>query len=441
MTLTGTVRPPSIWKQKDFTDLYSQVQQLGLESEAQRLLVRSLTNVLLLQWPGTQEQKWDDRRKHAAKFLKDLTEKFRSLKLQENFGGDRQLQQQAEPVIIHTLQLLGDLVENVLNEVSMTKKLCYDITREYIEISLWLFPFYVQNNKVCEEMFHFFLMVFDVLRTQMGAGFVEQSVQTFFSLFAQNQLTEVLLQKKGPTETRVVEKFLSILTFIVSEPGSAFRKFVASSLSLCLDTIYPIIVDLPTSDLKAPVYNLLYHTLLHNWNFFFKSSLKSLNSLNNNAGDVIENKEAFLAIFKAFGQSFLQPDIAVFGQNVAAMEHLNSKWRLYSKAVFKQTLLAEFLSVFLQALISKSHNLLKEEIGSAVFNMGSTDFPTFFGKFIPQFLRGIDTLDEGQRQILAGSFKPECDLPSFLANLDRFINDLRYYQLVNASLPQGSVKF
>ena len=252
---------------------------------------------------------------------------------------------------------------------------------------------------------------------------------------------KVLLQKKGPTETRVVEKFLSILTFIVSEPGSAFRKFVASSLSLCLDTIYPIIVDLPTSDLKAPVYNLLYHTLLHNWNFFFKSSLKSLNSLNNNAGEDIENKEAFLAIFKAFGQSFLQPDIGVFGQNVAAMEHLNSKWRLYSKAVFKQTLLAEFLSVFLQALISKSHNLLKEEIGSAVFNMGSTDFPTFFGKFIPQFLRGIDTLDDGQRQILAGSFKPECDLPSFLANLDRFINDLRYYQLVNASLPQGSVKF
>ena len=77
VTLTGTVRPPSIWKLKDFTDLYNMISQLELENQAHRLLVRSLTNVLLLPWPGTQEQKWDDRRKHLAKFLRDLTETFR----------------------------------------------------------------------------------------------------------------------------------------------------------------------------------------------------------------------------------------------------------------------------------------------------------------------------------------------------------------------------
>ena len=61
VTLTGTVRPASIWKLKDFTDLYSMIHQLELQSEAHRLLVRSLTNVLLLPWPGTQDQRWDDR--------------------------------------------------------------------------------------------------------------------------------------------------------------------------------------------------------------------------------------------------------------------------------------------------------------------------------------------------------------------------------------------
>ena len=126
---------------------------------------------------------------------------------------------------------------------------------------------------------------------------------------------------------------------------------------------------------------------------------------------------------------------------MATLEHLNSKWRLYSKTVFKETLLAEFLSVFLKVLIAKSHNLLKEEIAAAIFNMGSTDFPTFFGKFVPQFLVGVDNLDDNQRHILTGSFKPDSDMPSFVTNLDRFINDLRYYQLVNASVPQGSVKF
>ena len=442
-TLTGTVRPASIWKLKDFTDLYNMIHHLDLQSEAHRLLVRSLTNVLLLPWPGTQDQRWDDRRKHCTKFLRDLTEKFRSIKTQTNFSNDQNLQHQAEDCIVHTLQMIGDLVENVLNEVTQTKKLCFDVSREYIETTLWLFPLYVQNNKVCEQMFQFFYTVFDVLKTNMGANFVEQSVQTFFSMFGTSQLTEVLMQKKGPgcLETRVVEKFLSILTFIVSEPGSTFRKFVSSTLSLCLDTIFPLIADQPGSEIKSGFYTLLYSTLLHNWNFFFKSNLKAFHNNNRDVGDVMEHKEVFLSVMKAFGHSFLQPDIAVFSQNVASLEQLNQKWRLYSKSVFKTELLADFLSVFLRALIAKSHNLLKEEIGAAVYNMSSTDFPVFFGKFIPQFLAGVEQLDDNQRQILSEGFHPDTDLPSFQANLDRFINDLRYYQLVNASLPQGSVKF
>ena len=441
VTLTGTVRPASIWKLKDFTDLYSMINHLNLASEAHRLLVRSLTNVLLLPWPGTQDQRWDDRRKHCSKFLRDLTEKFRAVKTQTNFAQDRGQQIAAEPHIVHTLQMIGDLVDNVLNEVTQTKKLCYDVSREYIETCLWLFPLYVENHKVCEQMFHFFYTVFDVLKTQMGAQFVEQSVHTFFSMFGSSQLSEVLLQKKGVLETRVVERFLSILTFIVSEPGSTFRKFVSMTLSLCLETIFPLIADQPASEIKTSFYNLLFHTLLHNWNFFFKSNLKAFHNNNGQNSDDMEHREAFLGVMKAFGQSFMQTDIAVFSQNVASLEQLNQKWRLYTKPVFKKNLLADFLSVFLRALIAKTHNLLKEEIGTAVYNMSSTDFPVFFGTFIPQFLSGVEQLDDNQRQILADSFQPVTDLPSFQGGLDRFINDLRYYQLVNASLPQGSVKF
>jgi hypothetical protein len=37
-----------------------------LSEDAHRLLVRSLCNVLLLSWPGIQEQKWEDRKKHLG---------------------------------------------------------------------------------------------------------------------------------------------------------------------------------------------------------------------------------------------------------------------------------------------------------------------------------------------------------------------------------------
>jgi len=144
---------------------------------------------------------------------------------------------------------------------------------------------------------------------------------------------------------------------------------------------------------------------------------------------------------RGIGQSFLQQDIAVFAQNITTLELLNNKWRLYSKDIFKEALIAEFLEVFIRVLISKSHNLLKEDIGVAVYHMASTDLPAFYAKFLPTLLAGFQGLDDSQRNCLATSFKSETDMPSFLTNLDRFVTDVRYYQLVNSSVAQPPVKF
>ena len=40
-----------------------------------------------------------------------------------------------------------------------------------------------------------------------------------------------------------MEKFLGILQFVVKESDLSFRKFIDSTLSLCLDYIYPLVAD------------------------------------------------------------------------------------------------------------------------------------------------------------------------------------------------------
>jgi len=47
-------------------------------------------------------------------------------------------------------------VENVLDEGTQCKKLCYECIREYLEEALWLFPIYVSWPNMCEELFAFF---------------------------------------------------------------------------------------------------------------------------------------------------------------------------------------------------------------------------------------------------------------------------------------------
>jgi len=53
----------------------------------------------------------------------------------------------------------------------------------------------------------------------------------------------------------------------------------------------------------------------------------------------------------------------------------------------------------------------------------------------------MEDLDSNQREKLQLTFIEEIDLPTFTWNLTRFISDLRYYKLCNASLPAGSVSF
>ena len=47
------------------------------------------------------------------------------------------LQAQAQPVIKDSLRIIGDLVENVLNEITQTKTLCFNCIKEYLDIALW----------------------------------------------------------------------------------------------------------------------------------------------------------------------------------------------------------------------------------------------------------------------------------------------------------------
>lgn len=440
-TLTGTVRPPSIWKLKEFTELYGSLNQLKLEPDDHRLMVKALTNVLMLPWPGIHDQRWEERQRHLAKFLRDLTETFRSIRMMPEFPGNKEMQRQATPVIIHTLKIVGDLADNVLNEVTQTKKLCHDCIRDYIDIALWLFPIYVHESVMCEELFAFFHIVLDVLKSQMGAESVEAVIGTFINLFNKDQLQQSILHE-GSSGVRVIEKFLGILQFVVKESDVSFRKFIDSTLNLCLDHIYPLVADKPTSDIKGPLFTVMCNVMMYNWRHFFKSSvMRSLMGAPSPASDRVLHRVHFLAILQAFGQSFMQPDISIFKQNLAALESLNEKWKLYQKPVFTETLIVQFLTVLLQVLIHKSHDLLREEITIAIFNMASVDYEAFFSRFLLEFLAKIEDLDANQREKLKDTFKTDTDLPTFTSNIARFISDLRYYKLCNASLPAGSVSF
>ncbi|XP_076408149.1 exportin-6 isoform X2 [Peromyscus maniculatus bairdii] len=443
VSLATTVRPvflisiPAV--QKVFNSIIDASAQ-RLADKAQVLVCRALSNTLLLPWPNLpeSEQQWPLRSVNHASLISALSRDYHSLKPSAAAPQSKVPLGDTKVIIHQTLSVLEDIVENISGESTKSRQICYQSLQESVQVSLALFPAFIHQSDVTDEMLSFFLTLFRGLRVQMGVPFTEQIIQTFLNMFTREQLAESILHE-GSTGCRVVEKFLKILQVVVQEPGQVFKPFLPSIIALCMEQVYPIIAERPSPDVKAELFELLFRTLHHNWRYFFKSTV--LASVQRGiAEEQMENEPQFSAIMQAFGQSFLQPDIHLFKQNLFYLETLNTKQKLYHKKIFRTTMLFQFVNVLLQVLVHKSHDLLQEEIGIAIYNMASVDFDGFFAAFLPEFLTSCDGVDANQKNVLGRNFKMDRDLPSFTQNVHRLVNDLRYYRLCNDSLPPGTVK-
>lgn len=442
VSVATTVRPVFLIRIPAVQKIFNRVTDSAaqrLPDEAQVLICRALSNILLLPWPGLpeSEQQWQDRSTNHSNLLSALTREYRVLKTNVIVPQGKGQLENAK-VIHQTLSILKDIVDTVSAEATKSRQICYQSMQDAVQVSLDLFPSYIHQPDVTDEMLSFFLTLFQGLRVQMGGPFTEQIIQTFLNMFTREQLAESILHE-GSAGCHVVEKFLKILQVVVQEPGQVFKPFLPSIIVLCMEQVYPIVAERPSPDVKAELFELLYEVLHHNWRYFFKSTV--LASVHRGtAEELMENEGQFIAIMQAFGQSFLQPDIHIFKQNLAYLESLNTKQKLYHKKIFRTSMLFQFVNVLLQVLVHKSHDLLQEEIGIAVYNMASVDFDSFYTAFLPEFLSSCSGVDANQRTVLGRNFKLDKDLPSFTQNVHRLVNDLRYYRLCNGSLPPGTIK-
>ncbi|KTG37170.1 hypothetical protein cypCar_00029498 [Cyprinus carpio] len=437
VSMATTVRPVflvSLPAAQNIFNLITENHNHRLPQEAHVLVCRALSNMLLLPWPSLPEaeQQWQSRSANHTRLLSSLTQQYRLLPRPPSHHPN------SKAVIQQTLCVLKDLVDSISGEATKSRQICYHSLQESVQVTLALFPLFIQQPDVTDEMLSFFLTLFQALRVQMGVAFTEQIIQTFLSMFTREQLAVSILQE-GSSGSKAVEKFLKILQVVVQEPGQTFKPLLPSILSLCLDQVYPIVAERSCPDVKAEMFELLFQILHQNWRFFFKSSVLS-SVQRSGAEELMENQAQFITAMQAFGQSFLQPDIHIFKQNLSYLEVLNTKHKLYHRKLFRNTMLFHFINVLLQVLLHKSHDLLQDDITLALYNMAAVDFPAFYSSFLPEFLNGCQGLDPHQRTTLARNFTPERDLPSFSQGVYRIVNDLRFYRLCNGSLPAGTLK-
>uniref|UniRef100_A0A3Q3K7P5 Importin N-terminal domain-containing protein n=1 Tax=Monopterus albus TaxID=43700 RepID=A0A3Q3K7P5_MONAL len=389
VSITSTVRPVFLVTLTAVQNIFNLItaanQTHRLPQEAHMLVCRALSNMLLLPWPNLSEseQQWQTRSNSHANLVAALTQEYRTLRGTVNITPRRP--DLDDTVIEQTLPVLRDLVDSISGESTKSRQICYQSLQESVQVSLSLFPVFIQQTDVTDEMLAFFLTLFQALRVQMGAAFTGQIIHTFLSMFTREQLAASVLHE-GSAGCRVVQKFLKILQLVVQEPGQAFKPFLPSILSLCMEQVYLVVTEV-TTEIKLSLYPTI------------------------------------ILLLVTRGQT----PLSFFCFTVL-------------QKLFRTSMLFHFINVLLQVLLNKSHDLLQEEITLAIYNMASVDFDAFYSAFMPEFLSNCQGVDTSQRAVLARNFKLERDLPSFTQSVQRLVNDLRYYRLCNSSLPTGTIK-
>src|SRR5207245_683426 len=72
--------------------------------------------------------------------------------------------------------------------------------------------------------------------------------------------------------------------------------------------------------------------------------------------------------------------------NLHTLTFLNEKHNLYQKLSTRQIILQQFITVLLQVLIQKSHDLLRDDIVRVVHEMSTIQSVQFQKSFLPEFL-------------------------------------------------------
>ncbi|XP_067938254.1 exportin-6-like [Watersipora subatra] len=442
-SILTTVRPVYLYDVPCVQELYRKISQgysSSLPIKVSTMLCNALSSYLILRWPALPdiEQKWDLRSANHVTFINSLHSQFLFLRDVPDLTSLSSTPSQAKSLIISNLTSLRDLILFIQEEPKKTKDLMYTSTKPYIELTLRLFAVFISESDILEKIVDFFLVLLKCLRVQMGVSVTEQTVESFLNLFTKERISEIL-SEENQTGYRVIESFLKMLELIVQEKHRTFKALLPKIISICMDHVYPLVAPKASPEIKMPLYELIHELLDSNWKYFYESSvIKTFGTVN--PSEPLSHQQEFVSILSSYGQSFLQPDISIFKHNLESLEKLNNKWKLYHKTIFLEMMMSQFLNVLLQALVVKSHDLLQDDIIHAIYNMAYVDFGMFYNKFIPAFLKEVGTIDLHQKETLRQNLSPQHkDLPTFASSMQRMVNDLRYYTIVNASLPPGTI--
>ncbi|KAJ3292274.1 Exportin-6 [Borealophlyctis nickersoniae] len=254
--------------------------------------------------------------------------------------------------------------------------------------------------------------------------FIPETLQLFLGILSRSGLKGALGTREG---SEILDKFVLVLDSLVGDTSKSFEGMLPSIIAFCTNELDECVQDenIPIDEARSHFYSLVHKILSHHWRFFFGSHVNRL--IGRSTSDTLHEDE-LRKLLQVIYKSFTTTNADIFRQNLSALQDLDSRYSMYSKDVFRETMLLTFVAQFLNCLLNKSHDLLREDIIAGVTKMILADVPRFREQLVPSFISTRCAGMSHEQQVAVGNYlnsiQDSTNCPELLGLL---VNDYGYF--------------
>jgi len=142
-----------------------------------------------------------------------------------------------------------------------------------------------------------------------------------------------------------------------------------------------------------------------------------------------EDQQSLTEFLNALIRNFTRCDVNNFQNTLKIVEDLNMKTALYSRPFFRA---ARTMQIFFEVLLSKSLDLMREDIIKTIYNIAQFDWESFL-RCLYNFLEQDTNLFTDHKQQLVALFEGDKDFPTFSIKMNQFVADCTIFRLIHAA--------
>ncbi|KAJ3055169.1 Exportin-6 [Rhizophlyctis rosea] len=330
--------------------------------------------------------------------------------------------------IRHTIDVMCAMMETVQSEGTQPKEIVHQSLAPLVRPTIQLVRVYAHDHTILPLLLDFILQLFSSLRKQVtrDTNLLQDTLNLFLSMLKGNDLKRSILDGPG---NAVLDKFILIIGSLVGD--KAFEKMLPGIIHfLDVEICGQCIADesLGIDEIRSHFYEVLHQIVLQHSRWFFGSQVARMAGAR--SGGETHEKE-LLGILNMIARTFQMSSMDVFRQNLLTLQDLDSKTKLYSKDVFKQSMLLPFIEMLLDCLLGKSRDFLRDDLIAVLGGMILTDLAlniNFLFQLIPAFITtrcGGMTLE--QHKVLANYLQAIQDSQNCGELLNTVVNDYGFF--------------